>query len=280
MIARCLAALTLTLALPASVLAQPLILVTNDDGYESEDLRALARALDPDAIVMIVAPQDNQSGTSTSLGNLRAEAAWSQFEFDGADHAYWIDATPSVATHWGIDFAARHYGRQPDLVISGINAGMNDGQSHHYSGTVGAARTASLYGISALAVSLDRGEGRDLDGAAEWIANLVSRLPEDGEALYLNINMPATDLDADSPAAITDPAQTRLEIFDRAMQPLTAETGLRSGTARWGFRFEGEPGEMSDTAAANEGVISITPLQVEAFDVGQADRLRALDLAQ
>ena len=252
-----------------STTAQPLILITNDDGYQSPDLRALATALNAQADVIIVAPQSNQSGTSTSLGNLRAEAEWSEFEFDGADIAYWINATPSVSTHFGIDLAQRHYGRQPDLVISGINAGMNDGQSHHYSGTVGAARTASLYGISALAVSLDRGETRDLEGAAEWVAHYVAQMPAGAAPVYYNINMPATDLDAGSPALVTRPADVRLEIFDRNAQPLTVETGLRSGTARWGFRFEGEPGEGTDMAAIDAGMISITPLVVERYDGAQ-----------
>jgi len=267
---RTLAFATLTLlAGTTSVAAQPLILITNDDGYQSPDLRALASALNAQADVIIVAPQSNQSGTSTSLGNLRAEAEWSEFEFDGADISYWINATPSVSTHFGIDLAERHYGRQPDLVISGINAGMNDGQSHHYSGTVGAARTASLYGISALAVSLDRADGRDPDGAAEWVAAFVAQMPGDANPVYYNINMPATDLDADSPALITRPADVRLEIFDRNAQPLTVETGLRSGTARWGYRFEGDPGDGTDMAAIAQGAISITPLVVEHFDRAQ-----------
>lgn len=256
-----------------TVLAQPLILITNDDGYESPDLRALAMALNDQADVMIVAPQGNRSGSATSLGNLRAEAAWSEFAFDGADVSYWIDATPSVATHWGIVRAEQHYGRQPDLVISGINAGMNDGQSHHYSGTVGAARTARLYGISALAVSLDRAEGRDLEGAAEWVAAFVARLPEDGETLFLNINMPATDLDAHSPSMITQPADLRLEIYDQRMAPLTVETELRSGVARWNYRDVGEAADGSDVAAINAGLISITPLTVEYFDSTQSDRI-------
>jgi len=257
----------------AGLAAQPLILITNDDGYESADLRALAAALNPQADVIIVAPQSNQSGTSTSLGNLRAEAEWSEFEFDGADLSYWINATPSVSAHFGIDLAERHYGRQPDLVISGINSGMNDGQSHHYSGTVGAARTASLYGISALAISLDRAEGRDLEGAAEWVTAFVARLPADNEPLYLNINMPAIDLDEESPSMVTRPADLRLEIFDQRMAALTVEPGMRSGVARWGYRDVGDAEDGTDVAAINAGVISITPLTVEQFDATQLQRI-------
>lgn len=270
--------LPLMLGLSGAAAAQdePIILITNDDGYESEDLRALARALNEDYIVFISAPRSNQSGTSTAISGLRGPLEWSQFEFDGAAESYWLDGTPSLSVHWGVDMVARSYGREPDLVISGINSGSNDAQSHHYSGTVGAARTARLRGLSAMAVSLGRGDERDVEGAAEWIAAFTGQVLESGERVYLNINLPPVDLDAGSEARIVPHADRMLDIIDRDAWPLTVEVGLRQGTSRFTYRMPGEVTADSDQSVLAEGMIAITPLQLERFDEDAADRLGSL----
>jgi len=261
--------------MPATASAQSaLILISNDDGYESEDLRALARGLNEDFIVVVAAPRSNQSGTSGAISGLGREAEWSEFAFDGADQAFWIDATPALSVHWGIELVEQLYGRGPDLVISGINAGSNDGQSHHYSGTVGAARAAHLRGYSALAVSLARGDSRDPDGAAEWVNAFAADLIAADAPVYLNINMPLGDLDADSASLLTYPAERVFEIFDRDAEPVSDDTVLRSGTARLWYRFEGEDdGHDNDQAVLERGLISVTPLRAEGFDPEQAERL-------
>lgn len=270
--------LPLMLGLSGAAAAQdePIVLITNDDGYESEDLRALARALNEDYIVFISAPRSNQSGTSTAISGLRGPLEWSQFEFDGAAESYWLDGTPSLSVHWGVDMVARSYGREPDLVISGINSGSNDAQSHHYSGTVGAARTARLRGLSAMAVSLGRGDERDIEGAAEWIAAFTGQVLESGEPVYLNINLPPVDLDASSEARIVPHADRMLDIIDRDAWPLTVEVGLRQGTSRFTYRMPGEVTADSDQGVLAEGMIAITPLQLEGFDAKAADRLSSL----
>lgn len=270
--------LPLMLGLSGAAAAQdePIVLITNDDGYESEDLRALARALNEDYIVFISAPRSNQSGTSTAISGLRGPLEWSQFEFDGAAESYWLDGTPSLSVHWGVDMVARSCGREPDLVISGINSGSNDAQSHHYSGTVGAARTARLRGFSAMAVSLGRGDERDVEGAAEWIAAFTGQVLESGERVYLNINLPPVDLDAGSEARIVPHADRMLDIIDRDASPLTVEVGLRQGTSRFTYRMPGEVTADSDQGVLAEGMIAITPLQLERFDEDAADRLGGL----
>lgn len=260
--------------LPAAASAQPIVLLSNDDGYESEDLRQLASALNEDFIVVIAAPRSNQSGSSSAIRGLGQEADWSQFPFEGADIAYWIDATPAISVHWGIDMVQRSYGRGPDLVISGINRGSNDGNAHLYSGTVGAARAARAYGIPALATSLERGETRDLEGAAEWINAFAGQLLEEEMDAYLNINFPLGDLDAQTPSVLTYPVDQRLEIFDRQARPLTVEVGMRSGRASLWYRMSGEDqGGDSDIAVLARGQISVTPLALEGFDAEQAERL-------
>ncbi len=110
----------------------PHIFLTNDDGYQSEGLRALAEALGDFATVSIVAPSREQSGTAQSL-TLRQPIVCNQV----AKREWAIDGTPAdcviVALH-------KLLPEKPDMVISGINHGANLGENVYYSGTVGAAR--------------------------------------------------------------------------------------------------------------------------------------------
>src|SRR5499425_1083043 len=124
----------------------PTVLLTNDEGYQAEGLRAVAEALADFATVSIVAPSREQSGTAQSL-TLRQPIVCNQI----AEREWAIDGTPAdcviVALH-------RLLPEKPDLLISGINHGANLGENVYYSGTVGAAREAALHHIPALAVSL------------------------------------------------------------------------------------------------------------------------------
>src|SRR5438477_4515547 len=122
------------------------ILLTNDDGYQAEGLRALAAALEGFATVSIVAPSREQSGTAQSL-TLRQPIVCNRI----AEREWAIDGTPAdcviVALH-------KLLPERPDLVISGINHGGNLGENVYYSGTVGAAREAAIHHLPAMAVSL------------------------------------------------------------------------------------------------------------------------------
>src|SRR3989440_6283293 len=122
------------------------ILLTNDDGYQAEGLRALAAALEAFATVSIVAPSREQSGTAQSL-TLRQPIVCNKI----AEREWAVDGTPAdciiVALH-------KLLPERPDLVISGINHGGNLGENVYYSGTVGAAREAAIHHLPAMAVSL------------------------------------------------------------------------------------------------------------------------------
>src|SRR3984893_2717620 len=124
----------------------PHILLTNDDGYQTQGLPTLAAALQSLASVSIVAPSQEQSGAAQSL-TLRRPIVCQQI----AEREWAVDGTPADAV-----IVALHklLPERPDLVISGINHGANMGENVYYSGTVGAAREAALHHIPALAMSL------------------------------------------------------------------------------------------------------------------------------
>jgi 5'-nucleotidase len=143
------------------------ILVTNDDGIGAEGIDALTQALAalPDTEITIVAPAENQSGSSdtTSGGELVGQPATTSSGMEGTA----VDGTPADSVIWALDqggLASLGIEEPPDLVISGINEGQNIGPFAPLSGTVGAARTASREDIPSLAAS--QGLIQDEGGAA------------------------------------------------------------------------------------------------------------------
>lgn len=132
------------------------VLVTNDDGVRAPGLAALARRLDEHGYdVMICAPSDDRSGYGAAVGPLHVEPAlhYQEVSLSGLAHVptFAVDAPPAAAVLAGC-FGG--FGRPPQLVVAGVNAGANTGTALLHSGTVGAALTAANLGRPALAVSL------------------------------------------------------------------------------------------------------------------------------
>ena len=123
------------------------VLITNDDGFDSEGLLALKEAIEPLADVVIVAPTIQKSACGHSLTLTRplhfVELAENFYKLD--------DGTPSDCVFLSLTKLFKE--RKPDLVVSGINIGANLGEDITYSGTAAAAMEAVLQGIPALAFS-------------------------------------------------------------------------------------------------------------------------------
>jgi 5'-nucleotidase len=183
---------------------RPLILCANDDGFFSKGLRTLADALSTFARVVVVAPETEQSAMSHSL-TLHRPLRLRKHDED----RYALDGTPAdcvyLALHLGEEGHATKtravLPRKPDLVVSGINRGINLGQDIFYSGTVAAAREGALRGIPAIAASVDVVANEtglavfDPSYAAQLVAAIAKQvlaLPRGrGPALLFNLNVPA-----------------------------------------------------------------------------------------
>ena len=169
------------------------LLVTNDDGIESEGIQVLTRHLaEAGHDLMVVAPDRNYSGSGASLGDLRPDAPLKVKRVrldDSPDVDAWALAGPPALTVVAARLGA--FGAPPDLVVSGINAGLNTGRSILHSGTVGAALTAQNFGFSGLAVSLDLGDQWYWDTAAALAVDLLDRVARGPARSVLNLNVPA-----------------------------------------------------------------------------------------
>lgn len=179
---------------PLPPAARPRILVTNDDGIDAPGLRRLAARLAADFEVIVVAPKGDMSGSGTALGRFdpRAGVALTEVELEGVAAAFSVDGPPGLAV---VAAGLGAFGSRPDVVVSGVNAGINTGHSVIHSGTVGAALTARTLGSHGLAISVDESEPWHWDtavtiarSALDWV------LDHSGPRIVLNVNAPALPL--------------------------------------------------------------------------------------
>src|SRR5487761_2210855 len=146
------------------------ILLSNDDGYFAPGLACLATHLSAIAEVVVVAPERDRSGASNSLTldrPLKLRRAANGF--------YYVNGTPTDCVHLAVTGMLDH---QPDMVVSGINAGANMGDDTIYSGTVAAATEGYLLGIPAIALSLVGKELLHYETAARVATELVRRFSQ------------------------------------------------------------------------------------------------------
>ncbi len=171
-----------------------LILLTNDDGIYAPGLAAMERELERLGDVYVVAPATEQSGVGHSITYLSPLVVKELFE--GRQRRGWaVEGSPADSVKIGIfEFCPR----LPDLVVSGINGGLNAGINVLYSGTVAAAIEGAFFGITSMAVSLEFSEHAEFDKAAALARGVIEQVLEQkpsGPQLY-NLNIPTVALHA------------------------------------------------------------------------------------
>ncbi len=245
------------------------ILVSNDDGYLAPGLRSLADALKPLGEVIVVAPDRNRSGASNSLtlrSPLRSRAMDNGFIS--------VEGTPADCTHLAITGLLDP---EPDIVVSGINAGANLGDDVIYSGTVAAAMEGRFLGLPALAISLASYECRHYETAAEVARRLVGmivdrhlerRLLESGAILNVNVpDIPLAELRGIRATRLGRRRQSEKVIPDKDPQGETIYWFGKQGEAQ-------DDGPGTDFEAIRSGFVSLTPLHTDLTSHREMDRTR------
>lgn len=257
------AALACLLAASAIAQTRPLkILLTNDDGFDSNGLKVMRAALVAAGHqVTVVAPATNMSSTGMSMtsGSLKVE--------NRGDGVWAVHGTPADAAQIGLAHLLRE--TPQDLVISGTNAGQNLGSSTNASGTVNAALVAARYGVPAIATSA--GIGGDAAHAYAVAAAIVNRMipaldatrPAGGkllpDGLVINVNVPVGTL-----AGLKWAPLSRRGAFARVYTPGDQPDELRS---RLTLTPPGAADPDSDLALFNQGYVTLTLLD---GDMGMA----------
>ncbi len=236
-----------------------LILLSNDDGVESEGILKLREAVSHLGDVYIVAPDKERSGASHSI-TLGQPIRVKQLD----DKVFSVSGTPADCVLLGI---FELLPGKPDLVLSGINRGYNLGEDVFYSGTVAAAREGAIYDIPALAISLGTSTSEYYWETAKYFTKVIideifkSRLDFE----LININIPNKPRDEIRGIRIVrlgrrsyqDPVDKREDnIYYIGGEPL----------------WRKEPG--TDLKAVSDGFVSITPLNIDLTDYDELKRLQ------
>jgi len=248
------------------------ILVTNDDGIDSEGLHVLARALRQHGDVTIIAPDDEYSGASGALGAIHLiQPEVHRADVEGVEKAWSVTGPPALCVMFSRLGA---FGPPFDLVVSGINPGANVGRSVYHSGTVGAALTARAGGISGVAVSQavvgfgvegqgwdEMLRGQNWEGAAEVAAAVIGGLIEAAPKSPVVINVNVPNLRVPDMAGWQRTAIGRVPpraISEAVLEPKLGHPGTFRVAMRWGDAVSLPEG--TDGGAIERNLVSITML--------------------
>lgn len=226
------------------------ILVSNDDGVYSPGIKALAEVAAEFGAVRIVAPDVERSAMGLAITASRPLSYRSTNV--GGLTAYRVNGTPADCVAVGV-----YHWEHVDVVLSGLNIGLNLGNSIWHSGTVAAAKQAALLGLRAVALSAPAGAEPDFEPYKPWIRRALETLLPHTDMPLVNVNFPR------KPRGLvwtrvsvrryegrivptTDPAGR--ELFWFAITPIE---GAEEGTDRW---------------AVEQGWVSLTPLRLDLTD--------------
>jgi len=172
------------------------ILLTNDDGIHAPGLAALRRALPRLGDVSVVAPATEQSGVGHSITFLSPLVCHEVF--DGDERRGWaVEGSPADCVKLGVfEFCQQ----RPDLIVSGVNGGLNAGINVLYSGTVAAAIEGAFFGITSVAVSLEYDDHAQFDKAADQAVEIIAQLVKrkESQSQLYNINFPTAAMQGES----------------------------------------------------------------------------------
>lgn len=262
----------------ASVKRDYHILVANDDGINSPGIRALAQALRSVGTVTVVAPEREQSTMGHSLTLHKPVRLFDMGSENGVDK-WALSGTPADCVYMGIRHVLK---KKPDLIVSGINKGVNLGNDLYFSGTVAAAREGAVLNIPAMACSLDYryGPGEEatqhFEAAAKYCAHLAREILKNGLPAHclLNVNFPALAFDKIKGCAVS--RQGFLKYSDAIIK----RKDFRGKPYYWlGGKLVGfSKIEGSDASMVDDGYISITPVRIDCTQYEFMESLRTWDL--
>ena len=234
---------------------KPLILITNDDGAQAAGLEALIEVASEFGRVVVVAPEESQSGMSHAI-TMKQPIRVKQLK----ENFYSCSGTPTDCVKLALN---QLLDRKPDLLLSGVNHGSNASVSIVYSGTMAAVIEGGINNIHSIGFSLlDYAPDADFKPGKKYIRKVIKEVIKNGipTEICLNVNIPA--LSGPQIKGIKICRQTRgfwQEEFDKRTDPFNRDYYWLTGY------FKNREPEASDTDewALKKGYVSIVPIRVD-----------------
>ena len=236
---------------------KPLILITNDDGYQAKGIEALIDSVKDLGEIIVVAPDGPRSGMSSAITSLQPLRVSLISESQNIK-VYATTGTPVDCVKLGISELAE---RRPDIVLSGVNHGSNAAVAVLYSGTMGAAIEGAVFKIPSIGFSLlDHSHNADFTYSKKYIHSITKQVLEDGlpSGTCLNVNIPK----GDDIKGIRVCRQTSGQWVNEFMQ---SKDGADKDIYWLTGNFENdEPSdEMTDEWALANRYVSVVPVKVD-----------------
>ena len=251
-----------------------LILLTNDDGIYAPGLAALERELRTLGEVVVVAPATEQSGVGHAITYRSPLIVKEVFRNDngpGDDRrcGWAVEGSPADCVKIGVQ---QFCPRPPDMVVSGINGGLNAGINVLYSGTVAAAIEGAFFGITSVAVSLEFDEHARYDRAARLACAIIRQILENEtpEPQLYNLNVPTAALTGEPEVCVAPMNVTRYgDSFEKRVDPWGRDYYWLTGGPP-----QSVPGHETDLSALAKGKVTITPLDYDLTRRAALDEMK------
>ena len=257
---------------------RPLILISNDDGYQAKGINALVDMLRPVADIVVCAPDGARSGYSCAFSaeiplrlNLRRRE-------EGVE-VWSCNGTPVDCVKMALD---NILSRRPDMVVGGINHGDNSSVNSHYSGTMGIVLEGCMKYIPSVAFSLcDHSADADFEPMRSFVVSITERVLKEGlpKGVCLNVNFPVPP-----PPTLHLPPYNGVRVCRMAMGRWVNETEkchhVRGYDYWWmAGEYESDEPDANDTDrwALNHGYVAITPTQIDVTHYGVMKTLKEWD---
>jgi 5'-nucleotidase len=252
---------------------KPLILLSNDDGYEAKGLVSLIEIIRSCGDLVVVAPDSPRSGMSTAITVTTPLRIKLVSEEEGLK-IFKSNGTPVDCVKLALNQILKD--KKPDIVLSGINHGTNSSVAIHYSGTMGAVLEACMNGIPAIGFSLDdHSFDADFCPSGPFIRKITEEVLKNGlpADCCLNVNIPQThDLKG---IRLCRQANGRwIEEFEKREHP-------KGGNYYWltgNFHNDEPDAPDTDMYALNEGFISIVPSKIDMTSYDLLETMKNWDL--
>ena len=245
---------------------RPLILVTNDDGFDADGIVELTKTLRNIGAVVVFAPDGPRSGMSCAITTVKP-VFYSKL-IDKIDfQVYSCTGTPVDCVKLALNEVLPV---KPDLLVSGINHGGNQGLSVHYSGTMGAAFEGCVFDVPSIGISLcEYQPGDNFLESCRVAQVLVEQILKHGlpHGVYLNLNIPnIPTVKGIAVGRQSDGRWVREFIYEEV-------NGKMNFWLKGDYEMSGQDYSDNDITLLNNGYASLVPCKIDVTDYAFMEEL-------